>query len=171
MVRDPTEKNTRRHWRFLGTFWLIGPAFPLRNFLKVTTLGGFTPSVMIHLRFTGFSTPWALREAPGPNGQRNLDPKKVLKFLLFVVVSKKVLYYPYPGARAGGRAYRGRGGGPAGSPPGTHAGISSSGPRPVGAQRGQNHRRPGARGDGASSTPPHPLSPPARPAPPSAGSP
>ena len=36
-------------------FWLIGTAFMLRNFLTLTTLGDFYPSVSRKSRFTGFT--------------------------------------------------------------------------------------------------------------------
>ena len=33
---------TRRHGEFSGFFWLIGTAFALRNFVTLTTVGGFS---------------------------------------------------------------------------------------------------------------------------------
>ena len=45
-VRDSTDKKELavnwRHQQVFGGFWLIGTVFPLRNFLTLTTLGGFT---------------------------------------------------------------------------------------------------------------------------------
>ena len=75
-------------------FWLIGTAFALRNFLTLTTLGGFTRVFRENRDLLVFGGVWALREIPGPNRQKNLDPpkksKEKPKILFFVAVSKNV---------------------------------------------------------------------------------
>ena len=55
---------------FSGFFWLIGTAFALRNFLILTTLGGFTRFVRENHDSLGFGGVWAVREIPGPNRGR-----------------------------------------------------------------------------------------------------
>ena len=57
-------------------FWLIGTAIALRNFLTVTTLGGFTRVFRENRDLLVFGGVWAFREIPDPNRQKNFDPKK-----------------------------------------------------------------------------------------------
>ena len=56
-------------------FWLIGTAFALHNFLTLTTLGAFTRVFQDNRDLLGFGGVWALREIPGPNRQKTIDPK------------------------------------------------------------------------------------------------
>ena len=71
-------------------FWLIGTAFALRNFLTLTTLGGFTRVFRENRDLLVFGGVWALREIPGPNRQKTIDPKNSKKNLIFfVAVSSK----------------------------------------------------------------------------------
>ena len=80
LVRDPNDKKP--FWprlgatgEFSGFFWLIGTAFASRNFLTLTTLGGFTFREIRNL--LGFGAVWALREILGLNQQKLSDPKKI----------------------------------------------------------------------------------------------
>ena len=60
-------------------FWLIGTAFALRNFLTLTTLGGFTRVFRETHDLLVFGGVWALTEIPGPNRQKKLTPQKSKK--------------------------------------------------------------------------------------------
>ena len=95
--------------------WLIGTALALRNFLTQTTLGGFTQFIQENRDFLVFGGVWALREIPGPDRQKNSEPKKNrkknLKFSFFPAVSKN-MFFVENGAvflfSALGAPYRGR---------------------------------------------------------------
>ena len=75
-------------------FWLTGTAFALRNFLAMTTLGGFTRVFRENLDLLVSGGVWALREIPGPNRQKKFDPPKIEQhvenFTFFVAASKNV---------------------------------------------------------------------------------
>ena len=71
-------------------FWLTGTVFALRNFLALTTLGSFTRVFRENRDLLVSGGVWALREIPGPNRQKTLDPQKSKKVLFFVAVSKNV---------------------------------------------------------------------------------
>ena len=65
-------------------FRLIGPAFVMRNFLTLTALGGFTRIFPDNRDLLVFGGVWALREIPGPDRQKEFDPKKIEKKLNFI---------------------------------------------------------------------------------------
>ena len=55
-------------------FWLIGTAFALRNFLTLTTLGGFTRVFRENRDLLGFGGFGHFR---APTGKEKSDPKKI----------------------------------------------------------------------------------------------
>ena len=57
-------------------FWLIGTTFALRNFLTVTTLGGFTRVFRENRDLLVFGGVWALGEILSLNRQKSNWPKK-----------------------------------------------------------------------------------------------
>ena len=71
---------TRRHRSIFGNVLAHRTAFMLRNFLMLTSLGGFTRFFRGNCDLLVFRGVRVLREIPGPNRQTNLDPKKMPNF-------------------------------------------------------------------------------------------
>ena len=77
-VGNPTDKKPfRPELGATGAF--SGTAFALRNFLTLTMLGSFTRVFRENRDLLVFGGVWALREIPGLERQKPLDPKTIKK--------------------------------------------------------------------------------------------